>query len=666
MRYAFNNLGPSTANRRCFEFCAGPAFIGFTMLSMGVCRNLVLADVNPVSVEAARETVRRNGLEALVTVYHSDGLTHIPSAEHHSWHLVFSNPPHFVDTNLMRSGLTMTVDAGWALHSRFFREIGLFLVPGAGEVIMQENMMGSRPENFIPMLTGTPLHIVAIRPDEAISRGWKYWYEVAPPPTHPHPSVRPSIHPSTHPSHHPSHPPRYFHLTNDRSSWVSSTRANEETVSACDLSWAPAALRADTGKALRLNGDCAAFALRALVPSAAAEKRAVEPTLSGLHQHGYAVHSEPVLTPTAAASLRANLVSIMESETPCKTAFGVAGAAGSASGGACEVTDESAVPGHQSFRVWSLLREGSGSQGPRRHTRDLVEPLLRSPAIRHTMASLLGPDFQLNGATAYVASPGSERENVWHFDFNYQNPQFRLESGGKARFAAAMIFLQDTGPWNGGTMLVPGSHKWATLDPPFLPPGQVHRLADVQSSWRELNATTAAGFVGDDAPTATSVTASAGQVLFFRGDVLHATGSFGKGPSGAHATPAQAAGAAAGAEQFRYAVVLHFTTQEVAVTWGESALEARYLGGHSRLTQTVRIGDGGDSKVVFSAHDDLAAISHAFVRRHAESLCGQADPSTCVFRRGDPAFEAREKIYAELKRKVSTLPISQSEPPPKH
>merc|ERR1711976_517037 len=40
--------------KRCFEWCAGPAFIGFQLLQMGYCETLALADVNPTAVAAMK------------------------------------------------------------------------------------------------------------------------------------------------------------------------------------------------------------------------------------------------------------------------------------------------------------------------------------------------------------------------------------------------------------------------------------------------------------------------------------------------------------------------------------------------------------------------------------------------------------------------------------
>src|SRR5215212_221111 len=78
---------------RLYEFCAGPGYIGFSLLANGLCDHLILSDLNPRAVEMMRETVRINELEAQVTVYESDGLDSIPAEE--QWDLVVANPPHF-------------------------------------------------------------------------------------------------------------------------------------------------------------------------------------------------------------------------------------------------------------------------------------------------------------------------------------------------------------------------------------------------------------------------------------------------------------------------------------------------------------------------------------------------------------------------------------------
>ena len=78
---------------RIFEFCSGPAYIGYSLLAHGFCKNLTLADINPEAIKCVRKTASYNNVEHLVNIYHSDIFESIPETE--KFDLVVSNPPHF-------------------------------------------------------------------------------------------------------------------------------------------------------------------------------------------------------------------------------------------------------------------------------------------------------------------------------------------------------------------------------------------------------------------------------------------------------------------------------------------------------------------------------------------------------------------------------------------
>jgi SAM-dependent methyltransferase len=139
---------------RAFEWCAGPGFIGFSLLAHGLCETLCLADVNPEAVAACRRTVARNALEDKVAVYLSDNLNDIPLTE--QWDLVVSNPPHFVDSGI---GHLRYHDPDWRVHRGFFGAIARHLKPG-GVVVLQENNAGSTPATFAPMIAAANLSVV--------------------------------------------------------------------------------------------------------------------------------------------------------------------------------------------------------------------------------------------------------------------------------------------------------------------------------------------------------------------------------------------------------------------------------------------------------------------------------------------------------------------------
>ena len=146
---------------RAFEWCAGPGFIGFSILGHGLCDSLCVADINPEAVVACRRTLDLNGLAGQVSVYQSDNLAGIPPSE--QWDLVVSNPPHF-DENAqdLRSS-----DGGWRIHRKFFGAVASFLKPG-GVIVLQENNAGSTVDDFRPLIEEAGLSIVFVSGGERV------------------------------------------------------------------------------------------------------------------------------------------------------------------------------------------------------------------------------------------------------------------------------------------------------------------------------------------------------------------------------------------------------------------------------------------------------------------------------------------------------------------
>jgi predicted RNA methylase len=141
---------------RVFEWCAGPGFIGFSILGHGLCETLALADINPQAVEACRRTIRDNGLSERVSVYQSDNLASVPASER--WDLVVSNPPHFVDAFF---GDLRGHDPDWRVHRGFYATVEPHLNPG-GIIVVQENSRGSTAEMFRTAIEEGGLSIVFV------------------------------------------------------------------------------------------------------------------------------------------------------------------------------------------------------------------------------------------------------------------------------------------------------------------------------------------------------------------------------------------------------------------------------------------------------------------------------------------------------------------------
>lgn len=143
-----NELGIGRC-RRLFEFCAGPGYVGYSLLAAGWCEHLVLADIDGAAVDAARRTAAHNGLEDRVTVYESDVLDDIPESE--QWDLVIGNPPHFLP-DADRDLSLKVFDPDWQVHERFYAAAKWHVRPG-GLVIMSENTAATDPDLFADMIS---------------------------------------------------------------------------------------------------------------------------------------------------------------------------------------------------------------------------------------------------------------------------------------------------------------------------------------------------------------------------------------------------------------------------------------------------------------------------------------------------------------------------------
>lgn len=115
--------------RKCFEWCAGPGYIGKALLGAGICSDLVLGEINP----AAALEAQRNLAGMPARVYVSDNMKDIPEAD---FDLVVGNPPFY--ENIQESHPMGKLrydrrpsDRGWKTHREFYSQIADFLTPDA-------------------------------------------------------------------------------------------------------------------------------------------------------------------------------------------------------------------------------------------------------------------------------------------------------------------------------------------------------------------------------------------------------------------------------------------------------------------------------------------------------------------------------------------------------
>ncbi len=124
---------------RCLEWCAGPGFIGVTLLRAGLIKELVLADKNPALEPWIARTRKANGLD--FTFYRSDNFQDIPADER--FDLVVGNPPSYCNLNPdhplfdARRDDPRPHDPDWTIHQAFYATVRRYLRPG-GELFISE------------------------------------------------------------------------------------------------------------------------------------------------------------------------------------------------------------------------------------------------------------------------------------------------------------------------------------------------------------------------------------------------------------------------------------------------------------------------------------------------------------------------------------------------
>lgn len=155
-----------------FEYCAGPGFIGFSLLANGLCDRLTVADVNPLAVDVLKDTVKNNHLEDRVSVYQSDCLDAIPSTE--QWDLVVGNPPWVLDTKNMKE--IAVCDPDGRVHKKFFQDIKKHLVP-QGSILFIESTWYTSAGSFKEMVESNGLTFREILGPVSYPGIFKNWEE---------------------------------------------------------------------------------------------------------------------------------------------------------------------------------------------------------------------------------------------------------------------------------------------------------------------------------------------------------------------------------------------------------------------------------------------------------------------------------------------------------
>lgn len=149
---------PNRVFEHCYEWCSGPGFIGFAILSHGITKRLSLSDCYAPAIDSVIETIKHNRLEDLINAYVGSSLTVLPTNA--KFDLVVANPPHYLECPGNDNYQRIAVDRDWQAHRDFFKHIGQHLTED-GVILLQENRAGSLNgiENFRTMIESNRLQI---------------------------------------------------------------------------------------------------------------------------------------------------------------------------------------------------------------------------------------------------------------------------------------------------------------------------------------------------------------------------------------------------------------------------------------------------------------------------------------------------------------------------
>jgi hypothetical protein len=151
---------PGRRFKKCYEWCSGPGFIGFNLLSHGICDSLCLSDRYEPAIECVQHTVKQHSLSDRVSCYASDTVGNIPG--HEQFDLVVANPPHYLECPGDENYQRIAVDHDWQAHNEFFKNIGFHLTDD-GIILLQENQAGSikGPAGWADMIDRNGLTLTA-------------------------------------------------------------------------------------------------------------------------------------------------------------------------------------------------------------------------------------------------------------------------------------------------------------------------------------------------------------------------------------------------------------------------------------------------------------------------------------------------------------------------
>ena len=144
------SLYPTRKFDHCLEWCAGPGFIGFSLLDRGICNKLSLSDVYEPIEDLVKSTIDQNNLTN-VNFFLSNNFNNIPKGT--KFDLIIGNPPWFSNDPyaVVLTDPRRYKDPDWQIHKDFFENAKEYLAKD-GVILLLENVWGSGISTFEKMI----------------------------------------------------------------------------------------------------------------------------------------------------------------------------------------------------------------------------------------------------------------------------------------------------------------------------------------------------------------------------------------------------------------------------------------------------------------------------------------------------------------------------------
>jgi methylase of polypeptide subunit release factors len=166
--YLIKHLYPNRVFNTCFEWCAGPGFIGYEILSHKLCKTLCFLDLYNPAINSIEKTknFKKNNCADLVTTYLTDDISTLPDEE--KFDLIVANPPYL--DNLAKipheivnynNAVRLGVDLNWKSHINFFNNIKKHL-NNDGIILLLQTTTAQHPGLFDDIISKNEMKITNV------------------------------------------------------------------------------------------------------------------------------------------------------------------------------------------------------------------------------------------------------------------------------------------------------------------------------------------------------------------------------------------------------------------------------------------------------------------------------------------------------------------------